>query len=211
MLRLPPQSLLLIRHGETPLNVARVLQPADTPLSARGQAQARALAQRLQSAGVAAILSSDLPRALLTAQALGQACGLPVATTALLHERNFGDLRGRRYDDLDHDPLTAEHAPPGGESRDDFEQRCARAWAEACHQQALAGGPLAVVTHGLVIRQWLHSQQVSLPAGMAPPDRLGNTSLTVVDATPPHLAHLIDDTDHLNTLSADQAGALSGG
>ena len=32
--------LHLIRHGETSLNVARVLQPADTPLSARGHAQA---------------------------------------------------------------------------------------------------------------------------------------------------------------------------
>ena len=37
--------LYLIRHGETPLNVARVLQPADTPLSERGQRQAQALAK----------------------------------------------------------------------------------------------------------------------------------------------------------------------
>ena len=90
-------SLLIIRHGETPLNVTRVLQPADTPLSANGQAQAEALALRLKNAGLAAILSSDLPRALQTAQAIGRACGLPVLTTALLHERNFGDLRGRAY------------------------------------------------------------------------------------------------------------------
>ena len=39
-------TLLIIRHGETPLNVARVLQPADTPLSANGLAQAAALAQQ---------------------------------------------------------------------------------------------------------------------------------------------------------------------
>ena len=109
-------SLLIIRHGETPLNVARVLQPAATPLSERGQAQAQALALQLKSAGLSAILSSDLPRALQTAQAIGRACGLPVLTTPLLHERNFGDLRGLAYDTLDHDPLTAEGAPPGGES-----------------------------------------------------------------------------------------------
>ena len=41
-------NLLLIRHGETALNVPRVLQPADTPLSARGMAQAEALAQLLE-------------------------------------------------------------------------------------------------------------------------------------------------------------------
>ena len=87
-------ALLLIRHGETALNVARVLQPAATPLSPRGVAQAEALAQALRTKGLAAIVSSDLPRALATAQAIGRACGLPVATSALLHERNFGELRG---------------------------------------------------------------------------------------------------------------------
>ncbi|HEY9065800.1 MAG TPA: histidine phosphatase family protein, partial [Burkholderiaceae bacterium] len=40
-------SLLLVRHGETALNATRVLQPADTPLSARGIAQAEAIARRL--------------------------------------------------------------------------------------------------------------------------------------------------------------------
>ena len=203
--------LLLIRHGETPLNVARVLQPADTPLSARGQAQAEALAQHLRGAGLAAILSSDLPRALATAQAIGRACGLPVATTPLLHERNFGDLRGRRYDDLDEDPLTAEHAPPGGESRAEFQARCRSAWAEVCRQQVAVGGPLAVVTHGLVIRDWLHRGPLRLPQGQPPPDRLGNTSVTVADALAPHQVHLLDDTAHLQGIAPDQAQALSGG
>jgi broad specificity phosphatase PhoE len=204
-------TLLIIRHGETPLNVARVLQPADTPLSANGQAQAEALAQHLRGAGLAAILSSDLPRALATAQAIARACGLPVATTPLLHERNFGELRGQRYDDLDHDPLTAEHAPPGGESRAQFQARCEAAWAEICRHQALAGGPLAVVTHGLVIRDWLQRGPLLLPDGMAPPTHLGNTSLTVASATPPHRVQRVDDTGHLQGIAPDRAGALSGG
>ena len=204
-------TLLIIRHGETALNVARVLQPADTPLSANGQAQAEALAQQLRGAGLAAILSSDLPRALATAQAIGRACGLPVATSPLLHERNFGDLRGQRYDDLDHDPLTAPQAPPGGESRPEFQARCHAAWAEICRHQAAAGGPLAVVTHGLVIREWLHGGPLLLPEGMLPPDRLGNTSLTVADAIAPHQVHRLDDTAHLQGMAADRRDALSGG
>ena len=40
-------SLLLIRHGETAFNRDRVMQPADTPLSEQGVAQARHLAGRL--------------------------------------------------------------------------------------------------------------------------------------------------------------------
>ena len=60
-------TLLFIRHGETALNAARVLQPAATPLSARGLAQAQAVAERLAAQRLAGVLSSDLPRALQTA------------------------------------------------------------------------------------------------------------------------------------------------
>ena len=81
-------TILLIRHGETPLNAARVMQPPDTPLSERGIAQALALAQRLGAAPLAGILSSDLRRAHDTAQAVAARTGLPVQTTPLLHERN---------------------------------------------------------------------------------------------------------------------------
>ena len=68
-------TLLLIRHGETALNAARVMQPADTPLSERGLAQAEALGRRMKTAGLAAIVSSDLPRAWQTAQAIAQPDG----------------------------------------------------------------------------------------------------------------------------------------
>ena len=124
--------LLIIRHGETPLNVARVMQSADTPLSDNGQAQAARLGQRLASGQPlrpAGIVSSDLPRALQTAEAIATATGLPIITSALLHERNFGDLRGRRYDTLGFDPLTSAEAPPNGESIPQFAARCAAAWA----------------------------------------------------------------------------------
>ena len=106
-------TILLVRHGETPLNVTRMLQPADTPLSANGLAQAQAVAKRLAGMQLAGIVSSDLPRALSTAQAISAASGVPVSTTPLLHERNFGDLRGQPYDSLGFNPLTMEGAPPG--------------------------------------------------------------------------------------------------
>ena len=57
-------AIVLVRHGETALNAARVLQPADTALSERGIAQAHSLARRLVARGrIAAVLGSDLPRA----------------------------------------------------------------------------------------------------------------------------------------------------
>ena len=200
-------TLLIIRHGETPLNVARVLQPAATPLSVNGQAQAKALAQRLRGGAPVApagIVSSDLPRALQTAQAIADACGLGVSTSPLLHERNFGDLRGLPYDTLGFDPLTADDAPPGGESKDQFSARCAQAWVWVLAQQAALGGPLAVVTHGLVIREWLQRGPLTLPADLVLTAGLANTSLTLASATAPHRVSLVDCVAHL------QAGQAAG-
>jgi len=207
-------TLLIIRHGETPLNVARVLQPADTPLSANGLAQAGALALRLRSAGLAAIVSSDLPRALATAQAIALATGLALQTSALLHERNFGDLRGLAYDSLGFDPLSADSAPPGGESQAQFSARCQAAWAWVLAQRSRTGGPLAVVTHGLVIREWLERGPLMLAPGLAPPQRLANTSLTIASAAPPHHVTLLDCTAHLAAEAGgpgEDARSLSGG
>ncbi len=73
------------------------------------------MARRLADLGVGAIVSSDLPRARATADAIASATGLPVAETPLLQERNFGDLRGQSYDALGFNPLTMTDAPPNGE------------------------------------------------------------------------------------------------
>jgi broad specificity phosphatase PhoE len=207
-------TLLIIRHGETPLNVTRVLQPADTPLSARGQAQAEALARRLARAdplAPAGIVSSDLPRALATAQAVARALGLGITTSPLLQERNFGALRGRPYDTLGYDPLSSVDAPPGGESQAAFGARCAQAFAWLLAQQAALGGPLAVVTHGLVIRHWLHAGPLDVPADLALPTALANTSLTVAGAAPPHRVQRVDCTAHLAGGVGEDTDSLSGG
>jgi broad specificity phosphatase PhoE len=203
-------SLLLIRHGETALNAARVMQPPDTPLSERGLAQAEALAQRLKTAGLAAIVASDLPRALQTAQAIARATGLPITTSALLHERNFGDWRGRPHASLGFDALTTDIAPPNGETTAVFDARVAAAWAWVQARQQAAGGPLAVVSHGLVVMRMLRAH-AQLPAGLVLPERIGNTALSLVAARPPHAASLVDDTSHLGGATAEDAQSLSGG
>ena len=203
-------SILLIRHGETALNVARVLQPADTPLSARGIAQAEALARRLGLMGVAAVISSDLPRAASTARAIAAATGAPLETSPLLRERDFGDWRGQPYDGMPVDPLTMLDAPPGGESAAAFAGRVARAFEHIVRRRAALDGRLAVVTHGLVIRALLASH-ASLPDPAAAPAHLGNTSLSVLGAEPPHRIELLNCTRHLDAGSHDDVAALSGG
>ena len=118
----------LVRHGETPLNAARVLQHPDTPLSERGLAQAARVAKRLADAGIATILTSDYARALATAEAIRAATGAPMEVEPLLRERNFGTHRGHAYDALKVDIFAPDHDPPGGESVPEFESRVVVAW-----------------------------------------------------------------------------------
>jgi probable phosphoglycerate mutase len=203
-------ALLFIRHGETALNVARVLQPSDTPLSQQGLTQARALGARLAASGIAHILSSDLPRALQTAQAIAAATGAAIETTPLLHERNFGELRGQHYDTLGWDPIESAEAAPGGESLAEFQARVALAFALAVQRRAALTGALAVVTHGLVVRQVL-DRHVALAAGQLPPHRMRNASLTIASLAPPHAVELIDCTRHLDETARHAEASLSGG
>jgi broad specificity phosphatase PhoE len=203
-------TLLLIRHGETPLNAPRVLQPADTPLSPRGLGQAIALAQRLAGAGIAGVVSSDLPRARQTAGAIAAACGVALTVLPLLMERNFGALRGRPYDSFEVDPLRMADAPEGGESQAQFALRAAAAFEALLPLRRRAGGPLAVVTHGLVLREWL--QRGPLQLGMlALPTHLGNTSITIVTAQPPHRVLRVNDVEHLDETMRDTPRGLDGG
>src|SRR5260221_1873479 len=196
--------ILLIRHGETALNVARVLQPAATKLSERGIAQAEALARRLATLDVAAIVSSDLPRALRTAEAIAAATGAPIETSALLQERNFGDWRGQPYDGFAIDPMTMIEAPPGGESIAAFAQRVAQAFALVVRRRAAIGGHLAVVTHGLVLHRLLDAH-VQVPEALGRPAHLGNTGLTIVAADPPHTAPRVNCTAHLDAAARADA------
>lgn len=203
-------AIWLVRHGETALNAARILQPADTPLSPHGLRQAQALAERLASEPIAGFLSSDLPRAEQTAQAIARLSGLPLQTTTLLHERSFGDWRGQPYDSFSADPLAMNDAPPGGESVAQFAERCRQAFDHVLQLQRGLGGPLVVVTHGLVIRQMLMALPRTANSTLDLP-RMGNTSVTIFDAAPPHALRLLNCVRHLDGGLLEGAGSLSGG
>jgi 2,3-bisphosphoglycerate-dependent phosphoglycerate mutase len=174
----------LIRHGETADNARRVLQMPGVPLSERGLEQARRLGARLAGAGIARILVSDYERARMTARALAEATGAPLHEDPLLRERHFGELRGRAYASLGFDPFAPGYVPPGGESIPVFATRVARAFDAIRTHAANAGGPLAVVTHGLVCRDLVANHLTLSPAlAAAPPDpyRWTNTCVTEVD------------------------------
>jgi probable phosphoglycerate mutase len=192
-------SIFLIRHGETVGNASRVVQRPDNALSPRGIAQAERLARRLARERIGRVLSSDLARAAATAEQLRRATGAPLAFDPLLHERNFGDLRGTPYAELGFDMFEPNYEPPNGESWPVFHARVDRAWARVQEVAAATDGHLAVVTHGLVCRS-LADRHLILPDGESAPERWDNTSLTIVDCPAPWLVRLLNCVAHLEDL-----------
>jgi probable phosphoglycerate mutase len=93
--------ILLARHGETAWNALGRLQGhTDIPLNETGRAQARALADGVAAAGIAAVVTSDLARARETGEIVAAALGLaaPVIEPGL-RERRFGVFEGLTRDE----------------------------------------------------------------------------------------------------------------
>lgn len=89
-------TLYLVRHGETKDNVAKIMQgQRHGELTSVGEAQIEALAVSLVSVPVDAIVSSDLKRSYDSAQIIARHFHLPVQTTTLLRERDWGNFTGR--------------------------------------------------------------------------------------------------------------------
>ncbi len=192
----------LVRHGETASNAARVVQTPDTPLSERGIEQAKRLADRLAGKRAASILCSTLRRATMTAQPLSSVLKVPITLRADLQERNYGDIRGLPYDELDVSILDRDYEPPGGETWREFHHRVDGVWRHM--QKRLletppdAGECVVVVTHGLVLHslvsRLLETSHISeVPVGF------DNTSVTTVDAKPPWRVEALNCTVHLET------------
>jgi len=205
--------IYLIRHGETPGNRERRVQVAETPLSDHGLAQADRLAKRLADVGLVRLLASDLARARMTAEAVAATTGLGLELAPVFQERNFGDLRGTLYADLDHDLFAPDVDPPGGESWAAFDERVDRAWDHARKVATASAGPIAVVTHGLVCHS-LVTRHLAVDRDGDAPLGFGNTSVSILrpgsNADARWQVDLLDCTAHLDAETADDAGGVSG-
>jgi broad specificity phosphatase PhoE len=92
--------LYLVRHGQSDGNAeGRFGGHSPTPLSALGKQQAELTAQVLAKEKINAIYSSDLLRAIQTAQPLAKMLDLPIIATAAFRERKVGVLEGKTFDE----------------------------------------------------------------------------------------------------------------
>ena len=151
-------TLLLARHGETDWNRDGRWQGwADPPLNERGRAQARVLAEQLRVLPFDAAYSSDLRRALETAEIVAASHGVSVVADAGLREIDIGSWSGLTRPEIE-ERYGGKRVD--GESREAHQARVLAAVERIA--RAHRGERLLVVTHGGTMRA-LHNHVSDTP------------------------------------------------
>lgn len=207
--------LILIRHGQTIWNTEmRTQGRTDIPLNETGFLQAQHLAKRLAEEEIAresdpVIYTSPLSRALDTAQILARQHSLPIITSALLMERNFGLWEGKPFSELkieypkqvaawDSDPYA--YTPPEAEPLSEVVDRCKQFLAEL-NAAYTSTDTIIVVGHSIPQRLMI-ATLIGLPPSHLHNLRLDNAAYTEIRTGTRHnILYAYNDTSHLGGIS----------
>lgn len=166
-----PVTVVLVRHGETPLTVTKAYSGSSVPgppLTETGRAQARRAAALIGRIGrdlwddipvPSEVIASPMVRTQETAGVIAEVLGLPVRTEPLVAECDFGDWEGLTAKEIEarwtrgelklwHDD--ASFRAPGGESIEDVGARM-RAALEQIRRDGV-DRTVVVVTHSVSVR-----------------------------------------------------------
>lgn len=202
-----PRKIFLIRHGQTDDNVNKVIQGwRDVRLNQQGILQAQKLAKRFQET-IDVIYSSDLMRAMQTAEPLSQKLKLPIIKTPHLREHNLGIFEGWKWDGLEEekhilwqqfwaarDDLNLNWKKHNGESFHEFLVRVKNFFEDLKKEHA--NKSVALVTHGGTINRLLEALKLKkITDGFV---ETHNTSITVLTKTRTRYKVIVqNDTSHL--------------
>jgi broad specificity phosphatase PhoE len=150
-----PARIIVARHGEAEYETPE-MNASGGSLTMLGREQARGLGERLRSEKVAAVMCSELSRAVQTAEIAAAMLGLPVRVRERLQEYPAGDYLGRPYehdffDVMVRSWLTGDLSAgvPGGETGRQTADRVLGVLEDVADQ--FRGETVLVVSHGGVI------------------------------------------------------------
>lgn len=204
----------MVRHGETQGNIDDKAQGhLDVPLTETGKLQAKAVAERLSDIEFDAVYSSDLQRAVDTAEAItAQHPELQIQTRSQLREYHFGDYEDMPWDEVSNtDPEFYQRWKnlgtrldvkfPGGESMRDAWERVGGFLSEILAEHRQGNETILIVGHGGSLQAVL-AQLLNLSAANQWFFVFDNTSVTRVrehQYTPnAWRTYQFNDTSHLN-------------
>jgi probable phosphoglycerate mutase len=172
----------IVRHGETEENLQHILQGhMPGTLTEHGKEQVRAAAERLaedRDAHYKCILTSDLKRAVDSAEILQERLHIPVIPYPLLRERDWGKYTGITvFEACDKFRRDGKWVfPDSAESDEQTLARAAKVWEEL--QVEYPDDTVILVTHGLFARNLIAARYHCTPHEVA---HLTNAEIRVVE------------------------------
>ena len=205
-------NILLVRHGETPWNrEGRYQGRTDIPLSETGQAQVRALGERLKGVDIKIAYASPLARAKNTAEAILLGRTTPLWLDAGLLEISHGEWEGKLAGDVEIShaemfgvwrsrPGRSSPAGPGAETLGDVELRAWAVLERVCDQ--LGPDDTALIAAHDAVNRVLICRVLGLPLERIWSFRQAPASLNVLSG--PSIAELqvvrLNDAEHVAPL-----------
>lgn len=174
----------LVRHGKDDDTVRGGW--SQQPLTDEGEVQAAELAVFVQKSGlgIQQVYSSDLLRAMQTAQIVADSLHLPIVPKPEFREVNNGNLAGiknelaaEQYPGLYWNTLAWEQQYPGGESPKEFYERIRCAWDVLQKDILERNENVMLVTHGGVMHVILSIVKGEIYSNQASPRKIRNAEL----------------------------------
>lgn len=174
----------LVRHGKDDDTVRGGW--SQQPLTDEGEMQAAELAVFVQKSGlgIQQVYSSDLLRAMQTAQIVADSLRLPIVPKPEFREVNKGNLAGiknelaaEQYPGLYWNTLAWEQQYPGGESPKEFYERIRCAWDVLQKDILERNENVMLVTHGGVMHVILSIVKGEIYSNQASPRKIRNAEL----------------------------------
>ena len=158
----PVFQFTFLRHGESVGNAeSRWQGQSDYPLTDKGRAQARALAERWKNEGVKfdLAIASPLGRARETAEIVASALNVKLELDPIWMERDIGEMEGLTAEEVrqkPQPPYTTPYDSIGGDGEGDWELflRAGQALHDLLHKPA---GSYLIVSHGGMLNQVMHA------------------------------------------------------
>lgn len=181
----------LIRHGQTPNNVAGVLDTAEPGalLTKLGHDQAKSLPSRLRNVPLDTVYASTLTRTQLTAQPLVTARGMETNVREGLREVQAGTLEGGRERNIFEDYFASiiswfdgdlVRRMPGAENGYEVLERFDSVVEEA---EKSGAESVALVSHGAMMVTWAGLRAAGLSTDFVLAHHPSNTGIVVLEGT----------------------------